>query len=156
MRVHLPVCHQVSPPLPVLACHLERRPVPAHRSLCRLVTFTPSQVPCQPACRPVLAHFSICRQVTPNRSFSAWASPSVSVGVTAFNPAILSAQAPTSAYVPPRVLPTDNSSISGTMSASLSTSHCALLSVSPTVTQQVIKCERIVQFVARWHRLHLC
>ena len=150
------MCRQVAPPPPLLPCHLERRPVPAYRSVCRLVTFPPSLVPCQTVRRPVPVHCSICRQVSHSRSFSAWASPSVSLGVTASNPAILLAQAPTSAYAPPRVLPTDNSSISGTMSASVSTSHCSLLSVSPSVTQQVIKCVRIVRFVARWHRLHLC
>ena len=101
------------------------------------------------------AHLPVCRHLSPNRSFSACASPSVSPGVNASTSVRVSASASTSGFAPPRVSPTDNSSISGTVSASVSTSHCALPSLSPSVTQQVIQCVRIAQCVARFYRLHL-
>ena len=144
----------------VAKCHPAGNSVRAHRVVCCQMSTPPPLLPCQPAFRPEPAYCPVYRKLSTSRSFSACALPDLSPGITASTSSTLSAQVSTSAYSPHRVLSSDFSFISSTVSLSVSTSvspvvsastsdsvsasastrGCAPPHVSPTDTQQVIEC----------------
>ena len=105
-RISLHLCKLVS------QCLL----VPAHRSICHLLSTAPPPLMCRPATRPVRAHRLKCRLA------------SLRLPLQACQPVS------TSACASLNLAPSDYGATSATVLASNSTSVCASLSVSPSVS----------------------